>query len=145
MAYNILSSSEYSEKVKAIVEWSKTSMRTIESDDELITYQIAQVSTFLGRVIRDEAEVANALEILEATKRATIRERNAMSGAKTTERGLDDTITLDETVQEMRAMYADVKSRTFVVTNLMAAISTSKRQFIERNKDRINHEIGVSK
>lgn len=141
MAYEILSSEEYTDKVKQVLEWSKTSLNSLEADDMAITSQIADVSVFLGRVVRDEAETAIALDILESQKRTSIREDKVSNGEKVTEKFLEDSITKDQSVQELRQLHAETKSRTVVVQNLMQAISNSKRQFIERNKERINHEI----
>lgn len=141
MAYEILSNEEYMNKVKEILDWSKTSIHSLEEDDTAITSQIAEVSVFLGRVVRDEAETAIALDILESQKRTSIREEKVSNGEKVTEKFLDDSITRDLAVQDLRKLYAETKSRTIVVQNLMQAISNSKRQFIERNKERINHEI----
>lgn len=141
MAYEILSNEEYTDKVKQVLEWSKTSLNSLEADDMAITSQIADVSVFLGRVVRDEAETAIALDILESQKRTSIREDKVSNGEKVTEKFLEDSITKDQSVQELRQLHAETKSRTIVVQNLMQAISNSKRQFIERNKERINHEI----
>lgn len=137
--HEVVNEAEYMNEVQKIIKWAKTSITTLESDDEAITEQIAETARFNARIIQDELEVANALELLEATKRVAYRKEKATLGEKITEKFLDDLVTLDSEVQEMRQTHRNMQRRVHVVEGLLTAISVSKRMFIERNKQKLNH------
>lgn len=140
--YNVLEDDVFVEKVKQIVEWTKTSLDSLETDDVEITYQCGQVAILCGRVSRDLAEVDRRLDLLEATKYASYREqRENLQGGKVTEKQIEADITRDEEVQEMRSLLGEMKSRLSTVERLWDTLNLSKRQWIERNKARIDHEI----
>lgn len=140
--YNVLDEEVFTEKVKQILDWTKTSLASLEMDDVEITYQCGQVAVLSGRVTRDVAEVDRRLELLEATKYASYREmRENNQGGKVTEKQIEADITRDEEVQEMRSLLGEMKSRLTTVERLWDTLNLSKRQWIERNKTRIDHEI----
>jgi acetylornithine/succinyldiaminopimelate/putrescine aminotransferase len=139
--YQCLAKPNYDEKVEQIVSWTKTSLRSLEADDEAISNQIACVSLLMGRTFQDEAESKNALELLKSIKRAEHRKLLVQRGEKPTEKYLDDLVLQEPEVQENITTYNEMMKRRVVLEGLYQAITTSKRQFIERNKERINHDI----
>lgn len=139
MSYKILGEAEYTERLKDVISWAKTSLQTLEIDDEKITEQIALVGRLNARVLQDEAEIKNRLELLEATKRSDFRAARASVGEKVTEKLLDDLVTMESDVQEMRSLFRTMQHRVHVMEGLFMSISMSKRMFIERNKQKLNH------
>lgn len=137
--YEVIKEEVYTSRLEKAVSVAKTSLQTLEIDDEKITEQIVDIARFRARVIQDEAEVKNALELLEAVKRTELRKSKASVGEKVTERCLDDLITMDAEVQELRSKLRNMQKRFNVVDALFTAISISKRMFIERNKQKLNH------
>lgn len=143
--YQCLVQSQYEDRVATIVEWSKTDLNSLEKDDQEISNQIASVSILMGRTFQDESETKNALELLKAVKRSEHRKALVMRGEKPTEKYLDDLVLQEPEIQELISTYNEMMKRRVVLEGLYQAITTSKRQFIERNKERINHDIKVCK
>jgi hypothetical protein len=139
--YQCVSQQIFDSRVEEVVSWTKTSLTRLEADDEAISNQIASVSVLMGRTVQDEAETKNALELLKAVKRAEHRKLLTQRGEKATEKYLDDLVLQEPEVQELIGTYNEMCKRVVVMEGLYQAITTSKRQFIERNKERINHDI----
>ena len=111
--YQILSEDEYTEQVKKMLTWGKTSLDTLEHDDLSITSQIMESSLFLGRVTSDEAHVRFALEQKRSLTKEKLRQAcNTNTATKApSEAKLDSLVELDEDVQKLESEYADLKGR----------------------------------
>lgn len=141
MAYEVLEQSIYETKVKEVLEWSRTSIERLETDDQNHAYQCASVSMFYGRVMRDLYEVSRALDVAEATAYKKYRDELTANGSKATEKQIDAEITNDEGIQNARKLVNEMKARTITVEGLYNTIMYSKRRFLDANKDRINHDM----
>lgn len=144
MEYRVLAEEVYNEKIAKAIEWTHTNLSSLERDDNLITYQCGQIAILSGRVSRDLAEVSRKLELLEAVKYAEYREDREAQGGKVTEKQVESDVTTDEEVQTMRSLLGEMKARSITVEHLWDTLNLSKRQWIERNKARITHEIKIS-
>lgn len=137
--HEVLSEEVYTTRLKEVVSWAKTSLATLEIDDEQITEQICKAAQLRARVLQDEAEVKNSMEVLEASKRNEIRKNKFMAGEKITEKALEDLVLMDEDIQKMGETLRTMQYRVNIIEGLFMSISVSKRMFIERNKQKINH------
>lgn len=137
--HEVLSEEVYTTRLKEVVSWAKTSLATLEIDDEQITEQICKAAQLRARVLQDEAEVKNSMEVLEASKRNEIRKNKFMAGEKITEKALEDLVLMDEDIQTMGETLRTMQYRVNIIEGLFMSISVSKRMFIERNKQKINH------
>jgi hypothetical protein len=79
------------------------------------------------------------MEVLEASKRNEIRKNKFMAGEKITEKALEDLVLMDEDIQTMGETLRTMQYRVNIIEGLFMSISVSKRMFIERNKQKINH------
>ena len=140
--YQILSEDEYTEQVKKMLTWGKTSLDTLEHDDLSITNQIMESSLFLGRVTSDEAHVRFALEQTRSFKKEQLRQacNNNTATKAPSEAKLDSLVGLDEDVQKLESEYADLKGRVVVANGLYNAIAFAKSEFLKRNKSRLSTE-----
>ena len=140
--YQILSEDEYTNQVKKMLTWGKTSLETLEHDDLNITNQIMESSMFLGRVTADEAHVKFALEQMRSFKKEQLRQAcNSNTATRApSEAKRDSLVELDEDVQKLEDDYAELKGRVVVANGLYNAIAFAKHEFLKRNKTRINTE-----
>lgn len=140
--YQILSEDEYTEQVKKMLTWGKTSLETLEHDDLSITSQIMESSMFLGKVTSDEAYVRFALEQTRSFKKEQLRQAcNENPNTKTpSEAKLDSLVELDKDVQKLEFDYAELKGRVVVAQGLYNAIAFAKHEFLKRNKTRMATE-----
>ena len=140
--YQILSEDEYTEQVKKMLTWGKTSLETLEHDDLSITSQIMESSMFLGKVTSDEAYVRFALEQTRSFKKEQLRQAcNENPNTKTpSEVKLDSLVELDKDVQKLEFDYAELKGRVVVAQGLYNAIAFAKHEFLKRNKTRMATE-----
>jgi hypothetical protein len=140
--YQILSEDEYTDQVKKMLTWGKTSLDTLEHDDLSITSQIMESSMFLGRVTADEAHVRFALEQTRSFKKEQLRQacNNNTATKAPSEAKLDSLVELDEDVQKLESEYADLKGRVVVANGLYNAIAFAKSEFLKRNKSRLSTE-----
>ena len=140
--YNILSEEEYTNTVKKMLTWGKTTIESLEHDDLSITSQIMESSLFLGRVTADEAHIKFALEQTRSFKKEQLRQAcNSNTATKApSEVKLDSLVELDEDVQNLENTYADLKGRTVVANGLYNAIAFAKSEFLKRNKARMTTE-----
>jgi hypothetical protein len=142
LMYQILSEEEYSAQVKKMLTWGKTTLDSLEHDDLSITSQIMESSMFLGRVTADEAHIRFALEQKRSLTKEKLRQAcNTNTATKApSEAKLDSLVELDEDVQKLEDVYADLKGRVVVANGLYNAIAFAKHEFLKRNKARMATE-----